>query len=57
MLRIADDRDNLGDLLLGEFTSSLAHINIALLADDIGESATNTLKRLIKGDSEKINVP
>jgi len=57
LLRIADDRDNLGDLLLGEFTSSLAHINIALLADDIGESATNTLKRLIKGDSEKINVP
>ena len=57
MLGVADDRDDLGDLLLGELTSSLAHVDIALLADDIGESTTNTLKRTVKADSETINIP
>ena len=57
MLGVADDRDDLGDLLLSELTCSLAHVNVALLADDIGESSTNTLKRRVKIDSETINIP
>jgi hypothetical protein len=30
-------------LLLGELTSALVHVNVSLLADDVGETATDTL--------------
>ena len=53
LLGVGDNRNNLGDLLLAELTSSLVHVNIALLANDIGESATNTLKTTIIIVSEK----
>ena len=46
LLRVGDDRNDLGDFLLSEFTSSLVHVNVTLLADDIGESSTNTLKKM-----------
>ena len=45
LLRVGDDRDDLGDLLLGHLTGALVHVNVALLADDVGESSSNTLKR------------
>jgi hypothetical protein len=44
LLRIGDDGNNLSDLLLSELTSALAHVNVAFLANDVGESSTNTLK-------------
>ena len=43
LLGVGDDRDNLGNFLLGKLTSSLVHIDITLLADDVGESASDTL--------------
>jgi len=46
LLWVGDDRNDLGDFLLGEFTGSLVHVDIALLADDIGESSTNTLREM-----------
>ena len=45
LLGVGDDRDDLGDLLLGQLTRALVHIDVALLADQVGESSTNTLKR------------
>jgi hypothetical protein len=44
LLGVRDDRNDLGDLLLGELTSALVHVNVALLADNIGESSSNTLE-------------
>lgn len=44
LLGVRDDRNDLGDLLLGELTSALVHVNIALLADDVRESSTDTLR-------------
>ena len=43
LLGIRNNRDNLGDLFLGELSGTLVHVDIALLADHIGESATDTL--------------
>ncbi len=45
--RISNDRNNLSDLFLAQLTSSLVHVDIALLANDIGESATDTLEQII----------
>ena len=44
LLRIGNDRDDLGDFLLSELTSPLGEVDVALLADDVGESSTDTLK-------------
>ena len=41
--RVLDDGDNALKLLRGEVTSTLAEINIGLLADQVGVSATDTL--------------
>lgn len=43
LLWVSNDRYNLVDFLSRELTSTLALINICLLADHIRESATNTL--------------
>ena len=43
LLRVRNDRDDLSDFLLSELTGALAHVDVTLLADDVGESSTNTL--------------
>ena len=43
LLGVGDDRDDLGDFLLGELTSTLVQVDVALLADNVGESSSNTL--------------
>ena len=44
LLRVGDDRNDLSDLLLGKLTGALVQIDVALLADDVGESSSNTLQ-------------
>jgi hypothetical protein len=44
LLRVGDDRNDLSDLLLGQLTGALVQIDVALLADDVGESSSNTLQ-------------
>lgn len=44
LLGVGDDRDDLSDLLLGQLTSALFHVDIALLADDVRESSSDTLR-------------
>lgn len=43
LLGVGNDRDNLRDFLLRKFTSSLVHVDVTLLANDVGESTTDTL--------------
>jgi len=40
LTRVVHDRDYTFDLFLGEFSGAFRHINVGLLADDVGESAT-----------------
>merc|ERR1740138_48622 len=41
--RVADDCDDLIDLVCCELTSTLAHVDVAFLADDVGEASADTL--------------
>lgn len=45
LLGVGDDRNNLRDLFLRELAGALAHVDIALLADYVGESSTDTLEK------------
>ena len=41
--RVRDDVDDLVDLISAQLTSSPGHVNLTGLADEVGETATNTL--------------
>lgn len=44
LLGIGNNGDDLRDFLLSELTRSLGQVDVTLLADDVGESSTDTLK-------------
>ena len=43
VLWVLEDGDDSLELIRVELTSSLAEVDVGLLADDVGESSTNTL--------------
>lgn len=43
LTRVRDNIDNLVDLIRGQLTGAPRHVNVAGLADQIGETTTNTL--------------
>lgn len=49
LLRVLHDSKNFVDLLLGELTSALSHVNVSLLANEVGETATNSLRGMRNG--------
>jgi hypothetical protein len=47
LLRIGNHRDDLRDLLLCQLSSALIEIDVAFLANDVGESSTDTLEKIV----------
>ena len=43
LVGVLNDVDEVVHLLLGQLARTLVHVNVCLLADDVGETATHTL--------------